>query len=83
MRQSWTRDPRGKPCSARVLLQPSLLGLQTLTLVWSHTGERVTRGPPPACLPGSNPRQTQQHTGWVNPQTTVASAWGQILCSSL
>ena len=49
-------------------------------VTYRKTGDRL---PPPACLPGSNLKQTQQPTGWVNPQTTVASAQGQILCSSL
>lgn len=81
---SWTLDLRGKPCSALCPTMAFAAGLLADThsglVTYRKKGDRV---PPPACLLRSNPEQTQQHTGWMNPQTTVATARGQILCSSL
>lgn len=72
--QSWTLDPRGKPCSALAPTMAFAAGfLQTLTGLVTYR-KKSNKVPPPACLLGSNLKQTQQPTGWVNPQTTVASA---------
>lgn len=62
---------------------PHPLGfLQTLTLAQSHTGEGVTRCRLQPASGVQAPGPTQQHTGGMNPQTTVPSAPGQAPRSS-
>ena len=81
--QSTTPDLRGKACSALFPTMASHAGLTCWTScrhsLWSgHIWEKVV---PPACLPGSNPKQIPSNT--QQQQTTVANAPGQTLSSFL